>query len=276
MLSTSLFGWTPRAALVRLTAPFVWRTPTAMVRKLRGFAATELASAHDMLRAAEQESDAKLRRLFFRHALDEFRHADAFAAAADAIEQEADATHADRDRLPLTAPRDHLYDDMGRTRFLAFVHLAEKDGQAHFAALHRFFAARNRDSVDRRLCALFSRVEKDERFHVAYSKRALTTGAHAVAPSRWRALVLSIVFARGKVQWHQAGAQVGTLLSGALMLSLFVVVLPVFALLHRWMERTPGGWVLPDPPASPPLPSSPKGAARAALVLASPPKGGLS
>lgn len=274
MLSTSLLSWTPRALLVRAAAPLIWRRRSTMVRKLRGFAHTELASALDMLRAAEQESDPTLRRLFHRHALDEFRHADAFRNAANAIEQEDASVDAEAlDVVPLTAARDHLYDDMGRTRFLAFVHLAEKDGQAHFAALHRFFSKRNRDDADRHLSALFARVEKDERFHVAYSKRALTKGPHAIAPGRWRRLVLSILFERGRSQWLQAGAQLGTLLAGALMLALFVVVLPFFALVQRWVERPNTGWILPG--ALPTL-AKPKATALPAPVFAPTPKRGLS
>ena len=50
--------------LVRLTAPFVWRSDQRMARKLMGFAATEAGSALDMLKAAERVNKQRIDRFF--------------------------------------------------------------------------------------------------------------------------------------------------------------------------------------------------------------------
>src|SRR5687768_13821574 len=68
--------------LLRFVAPFVWRNERRVAAKLDGFASTEAGSALDMLKAAELTDDPKLRRLFFRHAMDEARHAQMFRLAA--------------------------------------------------------------------------------------------------------------------------------------------------------------------------------------------------
>ena len=60
--------------LLRLLAPFVWRNERKVAAKLDGFASTEAGSALDMLKAAELTDDPTLRRLFFRHAMDEAEH----------------------------------------------------------------------------------------------------------------------------------------------------------------------------------------------------------
>ena len=67
---------------IEALAPIIWRSPAKMAAKLEGFAATESGSALDMFKAAELTDDPRLRRLFFRHALDEARHARMFHEAA--------------------------------------------------------------------------------------------------------------------------------------------------------------------------------------------------
>src|SRR2546430_12453544 len=54
-------------------------------RKLLCFAETEAEGGRDLARAAERTSDGLLRRLFFRHALDEQRHAALFRARGRAL-----------------------------------------------------------------------------------------------------------------------------------------------------------------------------------------------
>src|ERR671935_3319169 len=57
---------------------WVWRDPHRRARKLLRFAETEADGARDLSRAAELTTDALLRRLYLRHALDEQRHAELF------------------------------------------------------------------------------------------------------------------------------------------------------------------------------------------------------
>src|SRR5213593_1301505 len=66
----------------RLLSPvhaWVWRTPGRRAHKLLRFAETEADGGRDLARAAELTRDPLLRRLYFRHAEDEQRHAHLFA-----------------------------------------------------------------------------------------------------------------------------------------------------------------------------------------------------
>src|SRR5687768_13966610 len=108
--------------LVRVAAPFVWRNEAKIAAKLEGFAATEAGSALDMLKAAELTPDPLLRRLFFRHAMDEARHAEMFRALARKIDPRP--AHQMSEYALIHARRQNLYQTLGPLRFLAFVHLA--------------------------------------------------------------------------------------------------------------------------------------------------------
>lgn len=216
---------------VRMAAPLAWRNEARTAQKLLGFAATEAGSALDMLKAAELERDPRLRRLFFVHATDEARHAEMFARAARArggpvalsVYQQAHAV------------RQNLYQQLGRTAFLAFCARAEKKGQQHFAALARHFQG------DVTLSALFERIEKDERFHVRYAEKEL----ERLAARDPRA----VQKARAKVRlqdawraWRRAGRRLGDLVARAVLAVFFFVALPVFALLQRALDPEQTGW----------------------------------
>ena len=240
MISSSLpLSWT-----VRLLAPLVWRTPARSARKLLGFSATEAGSALDMLRAAELETDPRLRRLFFQHAVDESRHAALFRAAADTIEDALE------DAASVVAPayssvhatRQNLYENLGRTRFLAFVNLAEREGQCHFAELARHFKPHPE------LGPLFAEIEKDERFHVAYSATTLDRLRADGNRREVRRAVVGVRWTRAREAWRRAGRQLGDLVTRVGLAALFFTVLPVFALAHAWFEPERTGWIpVPDP-----------------------------
>jgi len=155
-------GFVPLWGLAfRVVVPWVWRGPH-IAKKLMGFSATEAGSARDMFLAAEAVDDPKLRNLFLRHALDEARHAEMFAAAARRLSTSARApayeeTHA----LP-----QNLFASMTLLEFLAFVERAERHGQRQFQALSTTLH-------DPALQDLFARVERDEQFHIAYAKAEL-------------------------------------------------------------------------------------------------------
>src|SRR5207244_3298873 len=57
---------------------WIWADAGRRARKLLRFAETEADGGRDLARAAELTRDPVLRRLFFRHAGDEQRHADLF------------------------------------------------------------------------------------------------------------------------------------------------------------------------------------------------------
>ncbi|MEO7110675.1 MAG: hypothetical protein ABI183_09575, partial [Polyangiaceae bacterium] len=81
------------AGLDRLLRPlhrWVWGDARRRGEKLLKFAKTEADGGRDIARAAERTTDALLRRLYLRHAMDEQRHANLFRTRGRAILQALD------------------------------------------------------------------------------------------------------------------------------------------------------------------------------------------
>jgi hypothetical protein len=242
--SSSLFAAVARR-LYALTLGLVWRSEMKVARKLLGFSATEAGSALDMLKAAELCGDPALRRPFFRHAMDEARHARLFADEARRIARgAADGPHDGRSELQPSdydgarAARQDLFARLGLVRFIAFVHLAERRGQLQFAALERHFRRRGRAH----LADLFARIGRDERFHVAYSATLLDrfrADGHAAAV-RWA--LGRVRLARALAAWRSAGRVAGDLLGRAVLGVTYLVLLAPFALLVRRLDPARTGW----------------------------------
>ena len=216
------------SSFVRLVAPLVWARDERIAEKLLDFAATETGSALDMFAAAELTTDRKLRRLYFRHALDEARHARMFAETARVLSRSPKA----RRWSMVHATRQNLHRSMGEISFLAFVHLAERRGEAHFHALAEHF--RDRDE----LRTLLERIGKDERFHVAYSGRALRRAdPREVRRALWKTRL------QGAWQlWRRQGRILGDLIARAILLALFFTIVPFFAIAGRRLEPERTGW----------------------------------
>jgi len=231
----------PLLLLMRLALPFAWRDADRIAARLESFAATEAGSALDMLKAAELESDPRVRRLFFRHAVDEARHAVLFRDAARRL---APCAKASSDHALVRATRQNLYQRYGRVRFLAFVHVAERRGARQFAFLAQRFAA---DRAD--LAAVLERVLRDERFHVAYTRRLLdelaARGTKHALSVRW-ALARARA-ARAWEAWRRAGRTLGDGFSRALLLLLYFTIVPLFAIAERRLGVvSDGGWQKPE------------------------------
>jgi rubrerythrin len=222
---------------VRATAPLTWRSARKRAEKLARFAATEAGSALDMLKAAELEPDPKLRLLFFRHALDEARHAEMFRTAAQRI---AASSHVPISRYArVHAVRQNLYETLGRERFVAFVAAAERKGQQHFAALAHHFRH------DAELHALFDRVEKDERFHVRYAERVLREWARQGGGRAVRRARLSVLRQDAWRAWRRAGRRLGDTLATSVLAVFWLVALPTFVLAQRVLAPARAGWRTP-------------------------------
>lgn len=227
--------------LVRAATPLVYRDAARTAEKLRDFAATEAGSALDMLRAAELCDDPALRRLFLRHGLDEARHAHLFAQEADRLEAIAPSTRSNARRRSgayrsVHAVRQDLFERLGLLAFVVFVHQAERRGQAHFAALLQHFEG------DARLASLFAGIERDERFHVAYTGKLL---------ERWRqeGRGRELWRARWKIrtqgswaQWRRLGRQLGDHAARLFLAVLYATLVPPFALLQQRLDPSRPGW----------------------------------
>ncbi len=220
--------------LVRLTAPWVWRSNERIAHKLEGFAATEAGSALDMLKAAELTEDRKLRRLFFRHAMDEARHAQMFRAAARKLLP--NGAHAQSEYNLIHATRQNLLEQLGLTRFIAFIYLAERRGESQFRALRQHFRGQ------RDMEQLFAKIGKDERFHVAYSRALLARLRKQGSAGEVRWALASIRFTRASTAWRRAGRQIGDLMTRILLGLVYLVVLPIFVVAHRRTGRSNSGW----------------------------------
>jgi hypothetical protein len=213
------------SVIVKAFAPLTWRSREKIANKLAGFAATEAGSALDMLEAAELETDPRRRRLFFIHGIDEARHADLFRKASKDVLKGSEAeltTYQSQHAIP-----QHIYREWDRVDFLSFVYDAERKGQSHFASLGEHF----KDHPT--LGALFDSIEKDERFHVRYSKRLLTETAREEGQSVIRKSALRV---KRKVLWQgwrRAGRRIGDIMAKVVLSFVYLFAVAPFAFIER-------------------------------------------
>ncbi len=191
-------------------------SPRRAARLLHGFARTEQQSQLELRQAARACPDDRRRARYLRHALDEARHAHAFAEHAQELARAANALG-----FPQPSARsEDLYDRLGEVRFLAFVHAGERRGRIEFETYARLLRRRGADA----LAALFEGLVRDERQHEAYSAQLLEELAGAAGArsalrwvTRWEA-------------WRSFRRR-GRALAGALyrvtMLLIYVALAPV-------------------------------------------------
>jgi rubrerythrin len=232
---------TPSASwlLLRALAPFVWRTDDRIAEKLEGFAATEAGSALDMLKAAELVEDPRLRRLFFRHAVDEARHAELFRAAARRLVP--GPPRSGSEYALIHATRQNLFARYSLVRFLAFVYVAEKRGELLFRVLAAHFAGRPE------LAELFTRIAKDERFHVAYSGRLLRELRQGGRGTEVRWALATVRLTRAWEAWRRTGRVLGDAATKLMLGFAYLVALPIFAVVQQVRDPERGGWHRPPP-----------------------------
>lgn len=233
--------------VLRLAAPLAWRSERMVAAKLMGFSATEHGSALDMMRAAELTCDADHRRLFFRHALDEHRHARRFAELARRIDPRSSVRSHERHHAE---PQD-LYRRLGPTRFLAFVHLSESQAERQFQTLARHFKTSKHPHAPI-LHTLFTELAREEHVHVAYSRHLLARSF----PENTRDAAVKQALRRERralawAAWKRAGFRIGDRLVALLMLILFIAVLPPFSLIKRLSRKERPGWHTASPTHDP-------------------------
>jgi len=219
---------------VQTIAPVIWRNDAKIAAKLEGFASTESGSALDMFKAAELETDPKLRRLFFRHALDEARHAKIFQEAARKLNPDCGQNNSRYNLIHAT--RQNLYQELGLVQFIAFVYLAERQGEAHFRSLSRHFSNRPE------LREVFESIAKDERFHVSYSKKILDDWRKQGRGKEVRKALLDVRLKRAWGSWRRAGRQIGDVIASVVVGSMYFAVLPWFAVIQRLVDPERTGW----------------------------------
>jgi len=210
---------------------WVWADPRRRGRKLLRFADTEADGGRDLARAAELTRDGVLRRLYFRHAGDEQRHADLFGRRArELLATQAGAPAFEANWL---APGERGLDDLsveeeGDETLLAFLHLSEHAAAGRFAVYAEVLDA------DPQTRDLFARILEDEAFHMTYTRRQLAR----LSPQKqglhlWRA--------RGARLWSaylRLAASVAAILGHLFLLLQYFVLLAPFALIAKRSARS--------------------------------------
>ncbi len=204
--------------------------PRRAARLLYGFARTEEQSQLELRQAARACTDDRRRARYLRHALDESRHAQAFAEHA----QELARTAGDLGFPRPSASSESLYERLGELRFLAFVHAGERRGRIEFETYARLLRRRGANT----LASLFESLVQDERQHEAYSARLLEELA-GVAGAR-----SAVRWARRWEAWRgfrRRGRALAGALYGATMLLVYVALAP-FGLSVRLLSQPTRGF----------------------------------
>jgi len=238
----------PRRLLARLVNPIVWSVPGHGARKLHGFALAEQASMIDLEAAVRHTPSPERRASYLRHLLDETRHAQMFSRRSAELRQKDGAPSLG----PLRADTEGLYENLGETRFLAFVHRGEQRGCEQFEVYRDWFARRGDD----RTRALFEAILKDERQHASYTWELLAavTGSDAAARAELRKAALWEAWRT----WRRAGRFVAERVYFVLTLALYLLLAP-FALLARLLRPEVPGWSMPSGELDAPRPPTPPG-----------------
>ena len=220
---------------------WVWRDPVRRGHRLLRFAEVESDGGRDIARAAELTADARLRRLYLRHALDEQRHADIFRRrGTELLRAHPGAAGWQPDWL---APGERGLDDVevGRERdgpLLAFLHLSERGAARSFGAYGRAL------SGDPETRDVFLRILKDEAFHMNYTRHELAR----VAPERQSWLLWKARLGRLWKGYLRFAVALGGLIGGIILTLQYFLLLPLFALFAKRAERRePQGWIATDP-----------------------------
>ena len=224
-------------ALLKPVQRWIWRDPARRGQRLLRFSEVEADGGRDLVRAAELTPDARLRRLYLRHASDERRHAEIFRTRALELLRAHPAAKAGSTGDWL-APGERGLDDVEVVRdrdasLLAFLHLSER------AAARDFTVYRNALTQDPESQQVFERILRDEVFHMNYTRRELAR----LSPDRDRALLWRARLGRVWKAYLRFAVWLAGLLGGVLLTLQYFLLMPFFAwIAKRAARREPEGW----------------------------------
>jgi hypothetical protein len=233
-------------ALLKPLQHWVWGDAARRGLRLLRFAEVEADGGRDLARAAELTPDARLRRLYLRHAGDEQRHADIFRQRGmELLNAAPPGTSAwQNDWL---APGERGLDDVdvesGRDGpLLAFLHLSERNAARDFAIY--------RDAVgaDGRTRAVFEHILRDEEFHMNYTRAELAR----VSPKQQGRLLWTARLSRLWKAYLRFAVWLAGLIGAVVLTLQYFILLPPFAWIsRRAARREPHGWTTlsPDRPS---------------------------
>lgn len=229
-----------RQTWIGLVSEISWRLPGWPVRLLTGFSQAERGSCYDMLAAVEQTERRELRLKYFRHAMDESRHAGLFLGRARALGgmDRTQAVVADAGYLTEhgIVGGETLIERKGELDFLAFVYVAEAD------AVEQFKVYLDRELPDPDTRATLQRILKDERFHVSYSRAALEYYRSQGMDREVDRAMSKVRRDRLKEGWLRFSLHVGHFVSNLWLMLMYVLLVGPFRLIAR-LEG--GGWTAP-------------------------------
>jgi hypothetical protein len=220
--------------LLRSLHRWVWADPRRRAEKLLRFAETEADGGRDIARAAELTSDALLRRLYLRHALDEQRHAALFRNRGRTLINSlaSDAGAGSGTQANWLAPGERGLDDLkvdsvSPGSLLAFLHLSEKAAATRFAI---YIDVLDTDPATR---DVFSDVLRDEAFHMNYTHAQLKR----VSPKHHGLRLWGARLSRLWKGYLRIAAAIANVLGGIVLTVQYFVVLPLFALMAKLSAR---------------------------------------
>ena len=225
----------------RMLAPvhrWIWRDSDRRVQKLLQFGQTETDGGHDILRAAEMTPDPLLRRLYLKHAIDEYRHGEMFRRRGTALLHALPSKSESAFQADWLAPGGHGLDDLqvegeSDNDLLAFLHLSEK------AAASRFTIYRDVLRSDGPTCAIFDEILQDEVFHMGYTLTQLAR----VSPEHHRRHLWRARLSRLWKGYLRIATALAGVMGGLLLTIQYFVLLPPFALLaKRAARKEQPGW----------------------------------
>jgi hypothetical protein len=218
---------------------WVWADPVRRGYRLLRFAEVEADGGRDLARAAELTADARLRRLYLRHALDEQRHADLFRRRGGELLRAGAGAAGAGWQPDWLAPGERGLDDVkvepGRDGpLLAFLHLSERSAARGFQTYTRAVGD------DAETSDMFRRILKDETFHMTYTRHELAR----VAPTRQGWLLWKARLGRLWKGYLRFAVALGGLFGSILLTLQYFILLPVFAWAAKRAERRERpGWV---------------------------------
>ena len=220
----------------------VFRIPGRPAAKMAEFSHTEAGSALDMIAATELTSRPELRAKFFRHALDEHKHARLFAQRAIALSDGNDRVRALVEDSTFIFSRgirgkEPLHEQLSDAEFFAFIWVHERIGARQFDV---YSALMEKDEAS---ATMFREIGRDERFHIAYSRAELDRMIAAGRGSEVRRAIFRTRFRRARNAFLRGSRQLGHVMSGLWLTIAYFVLLGPFALIARVTERNAEGFV---------------------------------
>ena len=146
------------------------------VNYLINFGLAEFGSALDMLAAAELTHNKKLKKGYFNHAIDEFRHAEMFFDLAKKYSKDLSYNYersspiselGEKIRYLNFIGEKPIYSELKELDFITFVMISEQAAQKYFSSLA------SNINFNNEMRELFKTIAYEEGHHVIYAKKEL-------------------------------------------------------------------------------------------------------